>query len=180
VEDVAPDGLLARLGSGGGDARTVGFSAPIEDGRGRVVGVWTSRFDFRVIQGGSDHLQDKLRARGSTARLLLASASGVVLYATAGSPAAGDQLPDDPVIKATLRPGAAGSVETEALGESGRTVLLGFHRPAGEGRVAELGWTVLASEDLAEATRPAANLIRRTVLIGLVIGAVMAPPSCRT
>jgi methyl-accepting chemotaxis protein len=173
MEDVAPDALLARLGSGGEDARTVGFSAPVQDARGRTVGVWTSRFDFRVIQGVTEHLEDKLRARGSTARLLLASASGVVLYATAGSPAAGDKLSDAPVIQAALRPGAAGSVETGSLEGTGRAVLLGFHRASGEGQVAKLGWTVLASEDVAEATRPAANLIRRIILIGLAIAAAM-------
>jgi len=175
VEDVAPDVLLAPLGSGGEDSRTVGFTVPIEDRRGRVVGVWTSRFDFRVVEDLIDELQEEARAAElSNARVLLASSSGVVLHASGGSPAAGTKLPADPVIQAALRPGATGSAQIGALDGGDRTVLVGYARSAGEDDFAGLGWTVLATEDLADATRPAAALVRRTILIGLAIAAAMA------
>jgi methyl-accepting chemotaxis protein len=173
VEDVAPDPLLARLG-GGEDARTVGFTAPIQDAKGRVLGVWTSRFDFRVVEGLADELQDHLGARGlSTARVLLASGDGVVLYAGDGNPAAGTRLGDTPVVRRALEPDAAGSAESAALDGGGGKVLAGYHRSTGAGDFAGLGWTVLTTQDVDEATRPAAALIRRTALIGLVIAVVM-------
>jgi methyl-accepting chemotaxis protein len=172
VEDVAPDPLLARLG--GPDTRTVGFTAPIEDARGELVGVWTSRFDFQVIQRLTDELGEHLAEDGaSTTRLLLASKDGVVLYAGEGGPPAGTRLGDLPAVRQALDPDAAGSAESVALDGGGGTVLVGYHRSTGDGDFAGLGWTVLAAQDLAEATRPAAALARRTALIGLVIAVAM-------
>jgi methyl-accepting chemotaxis protein len=174
VEDVRPDGLLARLGAGEEDDQTIAFTVPIKDSRGRVIGAWTSLFDFRVVQDLVDRLQEELRGRGlSSARLLLVSAEGVVLHASDGRPPAGSKLDDTPVLQRALRPGAAGSAETGALDGGEGTVLLGYHRSTGEGSFAGLGWTVLASEDFAEATRTATALVRRTILIGLLIAAVM-------
>jgi methyl-accepting chemotaxis protein len=174
VEDVRPDGLLARLGAGEGDNRTVGFTVPVKDPGGRVIGVWTSRFDFRVVQDLADRLEGALRDRGlASARLLLLSAEGVVLHASDGRPAAGTKLDDSPILELALRPGAAGATETDAPDGGEGTVVLGYHRSTGEGAFGGLGWTVLASEDLAEATRTAADLVRRTILVGLVIAAVM-------
>jgi hypothetical protein len=173
VEDVAPDGLLDRLG-GDGDARTVGFTAPIRDARGRVVGVWSSRFNFDVILDLTDEPQEHLRAHGlSTAKVILASADGVVLHAGGGSPAVGTKLGDKPVVQQALRPDAAGSAETGALDGGQGTVLVGYHRISGEGAFAGLGWVVLATESLGEATRPAKALVRRMLLIGLVIATGM-------
>jgi methyl-accepting chemotaxis protein len=174
VEDVRPDDLLARLGAGEGDRRTVAFTVPIKDSRGRMIGAWTSRFDFRVVQDLTDRLEEALRGRGlSSARLLLVSAEGVVLHASDGRPAAGSKLDDTPILQRALRPGAAGAAETAAPDGGEGAVLLAYHRSTGEGSFAGLGWTVLATEDLAEATGPAAALVRRTILIGLVIAAVM-------
>ena len=162
VEDVAPDPLLARLG-GGEDARTVGFTAPIQDAKGRMLGVWTSRFDFRVVEGLADELQEHLGARGlSTARVLLASGDGVVLHAGDGNPAVGTRLGDTPVVRQALEPDAAGSAESAALDGGGGKVLAGYHRSTGASDFAGLGWTVLTTQDVDEATRPAAALIRRT------------------
>jgi methyl-accepting chemotaxis protein len=175
VEDVAPDGLLARLGGGGEDTRTVGFTAPVQDARGRVVGVWTSRFDFGVVEELDEELGE-LRARGmSSARALLASADGVVLHANDARPAAGTKLPDAPFLEEALRPAAIGSAETSALDGDGGTELVGYHRSAGDDDddFSGLGWTVLVTEDLAEATSLAADLIRRTILIALVMAVVM-------
>jgi methyl-accepting chemotaxis protein len=173
VEDVAPDGLLARLDGGGEDTRTVGFTAPILDDRGRVVGVWTSRLDFGVVEVLTEELEE-LRARGlQSARALLASADGVVLHATDGHPAAGTKLPDDPSVRQALRPDAIGSTETSELAGTGRTELVGYHRSTGEDDFPGLGWTVLVTEDLAEATSSATALVRRTVLIGGVMAVVM-------
>jgi methyl-accepting chemotaxis protein len=174
VEDVRPDGLLARLGAGEGDNRTVGFTVPVKDPRGRVIGVWTSRFDFRVVQVLADRLEEALRDRGLTsARLLLVSAEGVVLHASDGRPAVGTKLDDSPILQQALRPGAAGATEADAPDGGEGTVVLGYHRSTGEGAFDGLGWTILASEDLAEATRTAADLVRRIILVGLVIAAVM-------
>jgi methyl-accepting chemotaxis protein len=174
VDDVGPDGLLGRLGGGGDDARTVGLTAPIRDAGGRVVGAWTSRFDFRVIQRLIDDHAERLRARGlASSKLMLVSDKGVVLHATGGRPAAGTRL-DDPVVQRALVPGAAGTAEATALDGDGGTVLVGYHRSTGEGGFGGLGWAVLATEDAAEATRPAAELVRRTVMVGLVIAAMMA------
>ena len=173
VEDVAPDALLARLGGSGEDTRTVGFSAPIEDARGRVVGVWTSRFNFGVVEEMTEELEE-LRTRGlSSSRALLVSSDGVVLHASDGRPAAGTRLPDEPFVEQALRPDAAGSAETSALAEAGRTELVGYHRSTGEDDFPGIGWTVLVTEDLAEATSAATALIRRTILIGLVMAVVM-------
>jgi methyl-accepting chemotaxis protein len=172
VEDAAPDPLLARLGEAG--TRTVGFTAPIHDARGTVVGIWTSRFDFQVIQRLTDELHQHLEERGaSSARVLVASRDGVVLYGGDGGPPAGSRLGEVPMVHQALQPDAAGSARSGALDGGGGTVLVGYHRSTGEGDFAGLGWTVLATQDLAEATRPAAALARRTALVGLVIAAVM-------
>jgi methyl-accepting chemotaxis protein len=171
VEELATDRLVAQ--AGGGDARTIGFSAPIRDPRGRIVGVWTSRFNFHAIEEVTEGLREHLRADGlSTAQVALVSRDGVVLHTTDGRPAVGTKL-DDPVVRRALAPGAAGSAETRALDGGDRTVLVGYHRSGGGGGFAGLGWAVLATEDAGEATRPAADLARRTVLAGLVIAAVM-------
>ena len=52
-------------------------------------------------------------------------------------------------------------------------MLVGWHHSAAEGRLAGLGWAVLVTQDARDATRPAAAVVRRTVLLGLVIAAVM-------
>ena len=171
VEQPAPDRLLARLG--GGDARTIGFTAPITDAQGRMVGVWTSRFSFQVIERLTEGLQEHLHAEGlATAQVTLVSQDGVVLHASDGQPPAGTRL-DGPVVRRALAPGAAGTAETRAIDGRDAAELVGFHRSAGVGDFAGLGWAVLATEDAGEATRPAAALVRRTILIGLVIAAIM-------
>jgi methyl-accepting chemotaxis protein len=171
VDGPAADPLLARAGSG--TDRTIGFSAPVKDARGRTVGVWTSRFDFDVVVAMTEELQRHLRADGlSGAQVTLVDKDGVVLHAGGGRPADGTRL-DDPVVRQALSPGATGTAETRALDGGDGTVLVGWHRSAAEGRLAGLGWAVLATEDAREATRPAAAVVRRTVLLGLVIAAVM-------
>lgn len=95
-----------------------------------------------------------------------------MLHAGGGRPAAGTRL-DDPVVRRALTPGASGTGQTGALDGSEGTVLVGWHHSAAEGRLAGLGWAVLVTEDARDATRPAAAVVRRTVLLGLVIAAVM-------
>jgi methyl-accepting chemotaxis protein len=171
VDGPAPDRLLARAGDG--DTRTIGFSAPIRDARGRTVGVWTSRFSFDVVEGMTEELQQHLRANGLTgAQVTLVAGDGVVLHASGGRPADGARL-EDPVVRRALSPGATGTAQTAALDGGGGSVLVGYHRSAAEGRLAGLDWAVLVTQDAREATRPAAAAARRTVLLGLVIAAIM-------
>jgi methyl-accepting chemotaxis protein len=170
VDGPATDPLLARAG---GSDRTIGFSAPVRDARGRLVGVWTSRFDFNVVKGMTEELQRHLRANGlSGAEITLVDKDGVVPHASGGRPPDGTRL-DDPVVRRALSPGASGTGQTRALDGGDGTVLVGWYRSIAQGRLAGLGWAVLATEDAGEATRPAAAVVRRTVLLGLVIAAVM-------
>jgi len=171
VDGPAPDPLLARAGDG--EVRTIGFSAPIKDARGRVVGVWTSRFDFDVVESMAEELQQHLHADGlAGAAVVLVAKDGVVLHASGGRPADGTRL-DDPVVRRALTPGASGTGQTGALDGSEGTVLVGWYHSVAEGRLAGLGWAVLVTEDARDATRPAAAVARRTVLLGLVIAAGM-------
>ena len=174
VEDVAPDALLARLG-GGEDARTVGFTAPIQDAQGRVLGVWTSHFDFQVVEGLGR------RAPGAPGRAGAVQRQGAAGLGRWRRPVRRRRQPGrrDQARRQPGRPAGPGARrrrlgrERRARRRRGGTVLAGYHRSTGAGDFAGLGWTVLTTQDLDEATRPAAALVRRTVLIGLVIAVVM-------
>jgi methyl-accepting chemotaxis protein len=171
VDGPAPDRLLARVG--GGEGRTIGFSAPIRDARGRIVGVWTNRFDFDVVERLTEELQQHLSADGlAGAHVIVVAKDGVVLHASGGRPADGTKL-DDPVVRRALSPGAAGTGQTRALDGGDGSVLVGWYHSAAKGRLAGLGWAVLVTQDAREATRLAAAVVHRTLLLGLVIAAVM-------
>ncbi|MFN8122769.1 MAG: methyl-accepting chemotaxis protein [Thermoleophilia bacterium] len=92
VGDVADDALTgAVFGTGSAESRAVSFSYPIKDASGRVVGVWTNRFNWDVVK---TLLDEKLAALGDVPgrSLTVATASGEEASRAGGLKAGADAI----------------------------------------------------------------------------------------
>jgi methyl-accepting chemotaxis protein len=87
VGDVGGDALTAAVyGQDAPEARAVSFSYPVKDASGRVIGVWSNRFNWDVVK---TLLDEKLAALGDvpTRSLVVATSAGEEASRAGGLPA---------------------------------------------------------------------------------------------
>jgi methyl-accepting chemotaxis protein len=167
VEDVHRDVLMAAVYSS--DDLAMSFTAPIKGADGKIVGVWSNRFNWDVATGVLGDVEKRARSSGMmTARLALASANGTVL----ASPVAADVLKSSLAERGSVKgaKGAAtGFVEGTALGGS-QPALEAWARSTGYAVYAGVGWTLVAAQERDEALAQA-NQLRLGMLIAGAVGA---------
>jgi methyl-accepting chemotaxis protein len=155
VQDVYVDEDVKKIC--GGDGRTIGFSAPVMDGKGRVIGVWNNRAKFSLIDTMVASAARDLKAEGvDGVNLTLVDRSGRVLAdldATPGSDGVSLTLQS----AQQLRTGQSGTLR-EQDPRRGVWLTTGYAASRGAHGFPGLGWGVLASvPDIAPNTDTAAD-----------------------
>ena len=78
VQDVYIDEDVKKIC--GGDGRTLGFSAPVLDSKGRVIGVWNNRANFALLESMLTSAGHDLKTQGLTdVRLTLIDRAGRII-----------------------------------------------------------------------------------------------------
>jgi hypothetical protein len=78
VQDIYIDEDVKKIC--GGDGRTLGFSAPVVDAKGRVVGVWNNRANFSLLESMLTSAGHDLKTQGLTdVRLTLIDRGGRII-----------------------------------------------------------------------------------------------------
>jgi methyl-accepting chemotaxis protein len=173
VEDLHSDELTTAVYGEGPESLAMSFTYPIRE-NGRIVGVWTNRFNWQVARDILDAVRTRARRGGAeSAELALLSADGTVLASGDDRATLRASLADSAAVKAGLRPKASGSIDDVALGDAGRPALVGYHRSTGYAVYPGVGWLVVASQDRSDALAGAASLRRTVLLLLLVSGALI-------
>lgn len=174
VGDAEADPLvMSALGTRTNEV-TLSLSAPIRTKDGRVVGVWSNRLKWDMIRTLVNNSEQRAQQLGSTTtRLALANRQGMALvvpFAEAGprpSLAGRESLASAPVI-------ASGYTHGQALSGS-QAALEAWAFSPGYASFRGLGWTVIATQDRAEALAAADHLQRLLLLVGAVaVGVIVA------
>jgi methyl-accepting chemotaxis protein len=151
VQDVYVDEDVKKIC--GGDGLTLGFSAPVFDGKGRVVGVWNNRAKFSLVEAMVASAARDLKAEGvDGVNLTLVDRTGRVLAdldATNGSNGVNLTLQ----AAQQLRAGQNGSLH-EQDPRRGVWLTTGFAASRGALGFLGFGWGVLAS--VADVSKDAA------------------------
>ena len=144
------------------------FTYPIRNDRGRIVGVWSNRFNWEVAEQVLGAERERARARGErTTKLYVLDRDGTVLGSDRPEDVLEKRVANDPLFKRAARPKASGFAEAEALGGGGE-VLAGWFHSAGFSLYPGLDWSVVATQDRGEALAAAGTLARDSLLIALV------------
>ena len=179
VEDLHVDNLVSRVYGEGAQSYAMNYTYPIKDDAGKIVGVWTNRFNWKVAEDIIAAVLARARAaeNGKSIQLTLVSKQGRVL---ASSRNPGDilvkQLGSVPVVQKAVTKGAAGFDEGKNFDEAraGIDQMYGYFHSAGYETYPGVDWGVVASQDEKEALQTASELGRTSLLLALVAGALIA------
>lgn len=166
VEDLHHDPILGVVyGTKDNADLAMNFTAPIKDDDGRIIGVWSNRFNWGIATSVLGDVEKRAHAAGmTTAALALASADGTALAAPNGA----DVLHASFAQRTSFRHAAeqtTGFADGQALAGS-QAAVEGWAREEGFSSYNGLGWTVVAVQDRDEALLPATQLRNGLVIAG--------------
>jgi methyl-accepting chemotaxis protein len=174
VEDLHDDGLMARVYGAGPRSQVMSFTYPIRDAGGRIVGVWSNRFNWQVARVIlADVLKRANQGGAESIRLHLVSRDGVVLASNDQSETLQLRLQSDPIVQRALSPNASGFEEGKSFDRDGARKMVGYFHSTGYATYPGVGWAAFASQDRDEALSAATELDRTLLLIGLVTAALL-------
>ncbi len=169
VEDLHRDELMQAVHGDGPNAYAMSFSYPIRDDAGRIVGVWSNRFNWDVATGILDAELARAKAQGqAAARFKLLNRAGIVLGGGSRDEVLRRDLSGHPVVRRALAPNAQGA--EIAKGPDGADDVMGWYRSRGFGLYPGIGWSLLASQPTSEALADSAALTRTILLVALLGG----------
>ncbi len=177
VEDVYVDEMVRKVY--GNDGLVVGFTAPIKDAAGKIIGVWNNRADFSLVEEIVKTAYQDLKAGGlASAEITLLDRTGRVLIdydptQDGGKPEVRHEA--DVLFKLNLAEAGVEAARKVAAGESGGARVLhlrkkiwqycGFAASHGALGYAGLGWGVLVRVDEQEANAIALAIRRQVILV---------------
>ena len=177
VEDVYVDEMVRKVY--GNDGLVVGFTAPIKDAAGKIIGVWNNRADFSLVEEIVKTAYQGLKAEGlASAEITLLDRTGRVLIdydptRDGGKPEVRHEA--DVLFKLNLAEAGVEAARKVAAGESGGARVLhsrkkiwqycGFAASHGALGYAGLGWGVLVRVDEQEANAIALAIRRQVILV---------------
>jgi methyl-accepting chemotaxis protein len=174
VEDLHEDELMREVYGSGQKSLAMNFTYPIKDDAGKIVGVWSNRFNWEVAQSILADVLDRAKASGGdTQRFFLVNKAGTVLHSFKPEETLQKSHADKPVVKLALAPKADGHYTGEAIDGTGVTRIFGYHRSAGYSTYPGVGWAVVSSRVRSEALASASALAKRSVIVALVATALM-------
>src|SRR6266540_2047827 len=175
VEDLHRDPLMEKVFGGGARSYAMSFTYPIRDDGGEIVGVWTNRFNWSVVEDILGAAADRAQEHGMrTLGLTLVNRRGTVLSGGRPEDVLVRSVAGSPVVRRALRYGANGYAESERLHRNGSRQLQGYYHSAGYSTYPGTGWSVIASQDVSEALAAAAALRTRTVVVALLAAVLLA------
>jgi methyl-accepting chemotaxis protein len=146
VEDLHKDSLTSAVFGETPEALAMSFTYPIRSAEGKIVGVWSNRFNWQVTHDILAAGIERAKASGQeTARLFVLSTEGTVLAS---------DTPSDTLAK--------------TLGEPEGDVLDGRFTSAGFSLYPGVGWNVVSTQDRSEALSAAGTLRTTALAVGLV------------
>jgi methyl-accepting chemotaxis protein len=174
VEDLHEDALMRDVYGAGQESLAMNFSFPIKDDAGKIVGVWSNRFNWEVAQSIlSDVLARAKTNGGETQRFFLMNKAGTVLHSFEPEETLKKSHADKPVVKLALAPKADGHYTDEAIDGTGVTRIFGYHRSQGYSTYPGVGWAVVSSRVRSEALASASALAKRSLIVAVVASALM-------
>ncbi|MFN8122809.1 MAG: methyl-accepting chemotaxis protein [Thermoleophilia bacterium] len=170
VDDLATDALAAKVyGDGSPQSYAMLFSYPIVNDAGKIVGVWSNRFNADVV---TQIFTDKLGDRKGEQFALMNTAGTVVEVKGDGNLKIGVDGKGVEGFTAAQR-SPSGVVETTELG-TGDAVLQGYAKSKGYSTYPGVGWTLTANRDAKIALAAANNAKRIILLVGVLIALAIA------
>jgi methyl-accepting chemotaxis protein len=174
VEDMHEDPLVSRVYGSGAAAYAMNFTYPIKSDDGRIVGVWTNRFNWKVAEDILEAVVGHARKNGATTtRVTLVSRDGRVLASDKAADILTKQLASVPVVKRAMTRDASGFEEGKSLSGTSGDEMLGFFHSAGYSVYPGVDWGVVSSQDKREALAEANALARTSILLALIAAAVI-------
>jgi methyl-accepting chemotaxis protein len=174
VEDLHEDPLMREAYGGGQKSLAMNFTYPIKDDGGKIVGVWSNRFNWEVAQSIlADVLARAKASGGDTQRFFLMNRGGTVLHSFKPQETLQKSHADKPVVKLAMRPKADGHYTDEAIDGTGVTRIFGYHHSAGYSTYPGVGWAVVSSRVRSEALAAASTLAKRSIIVALIATALM-------
>lgn len=176
IGDLYEDSAVARLYRDPG--RVLAFTYPVKDSEGKLVGVWSNRFDWSVVE----HLLREVEMRavqkaGHHIRLTLVNQDGSVMVSPSDMRTVRSNFRENPSVRTVLEQdrGASGFIDGTNL-YTGAPALLGYARAAGYGPFPGFGWGLLVGQDRDEAYAEVDALRGRllwmlVILTGLAVAA---------
>ncbi|MGE3912240.1 MAG: methyl-accepting chemotaxis protein [Chloroflexota bacterium] len=172
VEDLHADSLMrAVYGSTNGADFALSFTAPIKDEQGRIVGVWTNRFNWDVATQVLDDVLARARSGGmETLHLALLSSDGKLLAGGEASQVLQRSMAGSPAfVGAKARP--VGHTEAVTKTDDG-AALVGWSTSTGYSVYPGLGWLLSSSQEASEVLAPAYGL-GAAVLVAVALAVVI-------
>jgi hypothetical protein len=183
VQDVYIDEDVKKIC--GGDGRTLGFSAPVTDSKGRVVGVWNNRASFALLESMLTSAGHDLKSQGLTdVRLTLIDRAGRIIADYDPTRGDNDGLSRNMDLLLTVnladrgttsareaRSGHDGAVHEEDL-RRGVWQMTGYAASRGAQGFPGLGWGLLARVDDQQATDESGDRARAEVM-GVLITSLL-------
>ena len=174
VEDLHEDPLMREVYGDGQQSLAMNFTYPIRDDAGRIVGVWSNRFNWEVAQGILGDVLARAKASGGdTQRFFLMNEEGTVLHSFRPEETLTKSHADKPVVKLALQPKADGHLTDEAIDGTGVQRIFGYHRSAGYSTYPGVGWAVVSSRVRSEALASAGALAKRSMIVAAIATALM-------
>lgn len=167
--DVAEDSAVARAYRDQG--RLLTFTYPVKDAQGKIVGVWSNRFDWRVVETMLDEVAKRaLETNRHHLGLTLVNKEGLALVSPAAGQALKANLREHISVQRMLanRKGASGFVEG-ANPYTGVPALFGYARASGYGSYPGFDWGLAIGQDSEEAYADVLALRRRLLWLLLVV-----------
>jgi methyl-accepting chemotaxis protein len=175
VEDLHKDSLATAVYGDSPQAEAMSFTYPIKDDAGRIVGVWTNRFNWDVARDILSAVQKRAADSGDkTTRLYLLSKSGTFLVGDRAEDTLKRQIGDAPIGKLALEPKASGYSNGTSLDGKNEDAVLGYERSAGFAVYKGVGWSVVAAQHHDEALAAATGLRNSTLIVALLAALLIA------
>jgi methyl-accepting chemotaxis protein len=174
VEDLHEDGLMTRAYGAGPKSLAMSFTYPIRDASGKIVGVWSNRFNWQVIRDILDNVLERAsQSGGQSIRLHLVNHDGYILASDNQAETLALRVQNDPLVQRGLAPNASGFEETKGFGPATGEKMIGYYHSAGYSTYPGLGWATFASQNRDEALAAASELDRTFLLVGLITAIVL-------
>jgi methyl-accepting chemotaxis protein len=175
VEDLHDDSLMATVFGAGEKARAMSFTFPIRDDDGKLVGVWTNRFNWAVTYDVLTAVLERAHESGmTTAELMIVSREGTVLASENPAEVLSRNVAAEDVVRSALAQGASGAESGAGLDGTDRGSLYGYFNSSGFGTYPGLGWGVIAGQSQSEALADVGALTTRILMVGAMAALVVA------
>lgn len=173
VEDLHEDPLMAKTYGAGTKSYAMNFTYPIKDDAGKIVGVWTNRFNWQVAVDVLGAVQKRAHDNGAaSAKLYVLNAAGTLLASDASADVLTRKVDAHPVGQRALQQNASGAIK--GTGFDGKADVSGFFHSAGYSIYPGIGWSIVATQNQSEALQAASGLARNLIIVAVIAAVLIA------